>query len=48
MKHTTKKLINTNLIEKPLPQKQNIPEEPKHQKTKWAIFTYCGEVRQIT
>jgi hypothetical protein len=36
---------NTHLLEKPLsqPQKQNIHEDPKHHKTKWATFTYCGK-----
>jgi hypothetical protein len=42
---------NTNLLDISIsqPQKQNMHEEPKHQKTKRATFTYCGkEVRQIT
>jgi hypothetical protein len=36
---------------KPLPQsrKQNIHRDQKHQKTKWATFTYYGkEIRQIS
>jgi hypothetical protein len=51
IKHTTENEYNTNLLEKPLsqPQKQNIHEDPKHRKGKWATFTYCRkEVRQIT
>jgi hypothetical protein len=46
-----KNKYNTNLLDISLsqPQKQNTHKEPKHQKTKWAMFTYCGkEVRQIT
>jgi hypothetical protein len=32
-----------------LKKKKNIHKDPKHHKTKWAIFAYCGkEVRQIT
>jgi hypothetical protein len=41
----------TNLFEKlsSQPQKQNVHEDPKHHKIKWATFTCCGkEVRQIT
>jgi regulator of PEP synthase PpsR (kinase-PPPase family) len=55
-KNTKKNILqkneyNANLLDISLsqPQKQNIREEPKHQKTKWATFTYCGkEVRQMT
>jgi hypothetical protein len=55
-KNTIKNILqkneyNTNLLDISLsqPQKQNIHEEPKHQKAEWATFTYCGkEVRQIT
>jgi hypothetical protein len=36
---------NTSLLAKALPhsQKQNIHKDQKHQKTKWAKFTYCGK-----
>jgi hypothetical protein len=52
--NTIKNILQTNgysinLITKLIPHKQNIQEDQNHQKTKWAIFTYCGkEVRQIT
>jgi hypothetical protein len=44
-----KNRYSTNLITKQMPHKQNIQEDPNHQKAKLAIFTnFEKEVRQIT